>query len=487
MPKIRSLEIRNFRGISFARAEVGENGLLVEGESESGKTTHLDALRAAIAAVGVGANSIKNGEDKCEILVNTDDLAIRRVITAKGTSVTVHKDGGSKSSPQKFLNELFGTSALDPLELMRAKPKERRAIVLSALPVTVTEAQLRTWAPALPAGFDCSGHGLDVVKKAHEIFYERRTAANAKAKEATATAERLKNEAPAVVDAPSLDEAIAAFKSAERALATEEANERALADAIQRNAAAADRSAKLKAEADAIVVGDIDGLRKNAEMAAEQLRVAREQLEKANDLFGATHLQLNKATDAARQKEALGREAAALATSAGLPDVKPDVEAARAKLAAAESQGKAARARDEALKAQEAAKVAREAADLAKDEAADLDEVVKALDKAPAKLLADADAIPGLSLMGDDVAFKGVVMSELSGKQKMQVCIEIAKRLNPLSRILIVDGLEQVNKQAFVEFVHEATKDGWQLIGSRVEDGEVRYSLISNDEAAAAE
>lgn len=487
MSRIRSLEIKNFRSIGFAKADIGDGGLIVEGRSDSGKTTHLDALRAALAAVGVGANSIKLGEDKCEILVCTDDLTIRRVITAKGTSVTVSKDGGTKSSPQKFLNEIFGTSALDPLDLMLAKPKERRAIVLSALPVTVTEEQLRTWAPTLPAGFDCEGHGLDVVKRAHEIFYEQRTAANAKAKDAIATAERLKNEAPPVVEAPSLADAIAAFKAAERALANEEANERVLKEAIERNAAAAARSEKLKAEADAIVVGDIDGLRKSAEAASDALKIAREQLEKANDLFGATHFQLNRATDAARQKEALGREAAALATSAGLPDVKPDVEAARARLAAAEEQGKAARARDEAIKAQEAAKAARDAAEALDAEAKRLDGIVKALDKAPAKLLADADAIPGLSLMGDDVAIDKVVMSELSGIKKTKACIAIAKRLNAASKVLIVDGLERIDGDAMDEFVAEATKDGWQLIGSRVERGAIRYSLISNDEAAAAE
>lgn len=70
-------------------------------------------------------------------------------------------------------------------------------MILAALPVSVTIEQLREWVPTIPANFDVSGHGLEVVERVREIAYNQRTKANTAAKDARGEADRAKTAADA--------------------------------------------------------------------------------------------------------------------------------------------------------------------------------------------------------------------------------------------------------------------------------------------------
>ena len=166
--KITRIQVRNYRGISALDAEIPESGAVAKGRNGSGKTSLLKAVRAALAAQDVGPDAIRLGADKAEIVIDLGALAVRRAITAKGSTLTVKDGGATVASPQTALRELLGTSPIDPLDLFLAPPKERRARILGALPVTVTSAELRRWAPDLDEGTDCSGHGLE-VGAGHEL------------------------------------------------------------------------------------------------------------------------------------------------------------------------------------------------------------------------------------------------------------------------------------------------------------------------------
>ena len=60
----------------------------------------------------------------------------------------------------------------------------------------------------------------------------------------------------------------------------------------------------------------------------------------------------------------------------------------------------------------------------------------------------------------------------------MRFAVRLAKRANAKSKILIVDGLERLDAVHGVEFVKEATTDGWQLFATRVADGELVVEAI---------
>ena len=90
-------------------------------------------------------------------------------------------------------------------------------------------------------------------------------------------------------------------------------------------------------------------------------------------------------------------------------------------------------------------------------------------DEAPAKLLAECNGIPGLTV-GEDGALSldGYDLDRLSGMKRLRFAVEIARRLNARSKLLCVDGLEVLDGEQRAAFLEMATADGYQLIATRV-------------------
>jgi hypothetical protein len=123
----------------------------------------------------------------------------------------------------------------------------------------------------------------------------------------------------------------------------------------------------------------------------------------------------------------------------------------------------------------------------AQREAGDLDVIVKRLTTdAVSELAARTQMIPGLTFPDDedDIALDGYVFHVLSDSERIELCVELAKRLNPKGKLLRVNGLEQFDDDSLEDFVRMATRDGWQMIGTRVERGELRIVAIEPNEPA---
>jgi hypothetical protein len=134
------------------------------------------------------------------------------------------------------------------------------------------------------------------------------------------------------------------------------------------------------------------------------------------------------------------------------------------------------------------AKELEQKAQAAEAEAGRLDAIVKALtNEAPAALLAQSEGIPGLSLRDDDVLLDGISLDSLCGAEQVRFCVKVARRANAKSKVLVVDGLERLDPEQCDIFIHEATRDGWQLLATRVDRGEIVIEAIEATVDAAAE
>lgn len=510
--KLTHIKIHNFRGIETLDVAVPPAGLIASGGNARGKTTFLKAVRSALEAIDVAPDAIRIGADRADVFVNLDHVSVKRVITKKGSKVSVERDGLEASKPTTYLRELLGTTGLDPLELYLAKPKDRRALILSALPCTITVEQLRKYAPEIEDSFDVSGHGLEVLERARKFFYDERTVANKDAAEAKREAERLAEAArvaaQAVTPGPALPEAEAraALTSAERELLTLENRATEAAESERRTSAQRasveslrEQAAELEAGAgEEVETAEAEDL---IERAAEAVRILEEQLAakrhaletlrsnlaQARAKNEARGRALSKAADLRAQADtlvvALKAATVAAPAEAELSAAKQKVETSRATLDRAVQQAKALEAVAAATKATETAKACAA-------EAEELDAIVKRLtNDAPNDLLAAANAIPGLSLTDDAVLLDGKSLDALSGAEQLKFAVDIARRANTKTKILIVDGLERLDADQLDAFVKYATRDDWQLIGSLVTKGELVVAAIepTADTAAAAE
>lgn len=500
---IRRLQILNYRGVAERDITFPPGGAIAAGENGKGKTTIVRAIRAALSAQDIAPDAIREGADRAEILLDLDDINVRRLITEKTSSVTVKRGDMVAAQPQTFLRDLLGTSPLDPLDLFLLKGKERRAKVLEALPVTASLADLRKYAPELPDDFDVKGHGLEVLDRARKIFYDRRTEANRSAKEA----ERAAKEAATTAAAATPDDAdlnvpgaILAGESAKAAVVMLHQRKQDAEAAEARTASTRDRIAKMRGEAGSIIASaaileDVTALGAARDAACaevdrlvEEHRQAEKRLVAAADAYDAALRKAHEETQRQARATELRAQADELETAVAAVAAPPsEVEIAAAQTAYETALATVASAKrvEEGRLLRAKAMDANRARDLAQSEADRLDTIVKALtDDAPSALLSAANGIPGLTLDGDDVLFEGKRLDVLCGAEQIDIAVEVAKRANAKSKILIVDGLEKLDPKQMKRFVSRATADGFQLIGTRVAEGEVVIEAIEPDEDA---
>jgi len=526
--RIYRLMVRNYRGVELLDVKLPPGGVFVQGTNGGGKTSLLHAIQAALVARDVGPDAIRIGEDRAEILVDLGEVTSRRVITEKGTSLTVETSAGDrKRAPQTFLNELLGTAPLDPIELFLASPKERRAIVLGALPIALTSAHVEKWIPAWAREADeapqtiaraLSMHGLEGCALLHQFFYDRRATANrdvkaareaeARAAEAAAAAssaeaaaraelppgllftpadvidseEALRNLRARVAQAQQLDERVDRMRAQVQRLRTDAAADEALSHPVDE----APFAQRLD-EAQATCTAAEDAL-KRAQAVLDEARAALEVArEAAAKVRAANDEAQRRAARAKAGRQQADELEAAIAPGAATPTAA-DIAAAEARYAAAQQWARVSAHETAARLAAQELEAARGRTRDVEQRAGKLTTVVDALaTAAPAALIKESSAIPGLGVRGDAITLDGISIDHVSGREQLLFAVEVARRANQKARILVVDGLERVAPDMMEAFIRAATRDGYQLIASRVAAGDVVLENITIDEAAAGD
>jgi len=505
--KINRLRIKSYRGIEDLDTTLAPAGAVVSGDNAKGKTSVLRAIRAALEAKDIAPDAIRLGADRAEILLDLDDLTVRRLITPSKSDLTVKQGRARFDAPVAMLRELLG-GALDPMDLLTLKAKERRDKILAAMPVEVTIDQLRRWVPKLPESFDCSGHGLAVIERLHDTAYEKRSVANVAAKAARAEADRLAKDAPEqAMEAPDVEPFQNEYDALRTRVDTMNAQSTAATQAHDRTAGTREcieelrwKAAKKREEFPPINAKIYDDLFRAITEGEAHIATLRETLKKAEDTLALQKSNLHmldvrsKANrDANTQADSMDQQAKDLEqtladASLPAPSTEEIGEATRMRDAAqealAEAQSRVTRAAtDKAAIAK--AKAAEDDAKAKEAEAARLDGVVKALaNDAPTELLAACNGIPGLTVRGDDVLLDGKSLNALSGAEQVRLCVAIARRANAKSKILLVDGLERIGPAHREVFLREATAEGWQILATLVSEGDLVIEAIQADETA---
>lgn len=515
--RITKVVIHDWRGIKAVEYDIGPGGVVVEGTNGSGKTSFISGIRACLTGRGVDENAIRIGAEQAEIFVDHQHATVRRLLKANGgSSLKVTRDDGTtQASPQAWLNDVLGVSPLDPIDLMEEKDgAKRRAKILAAMPIAVSPAVLAQWLPpgeTVPEA-DCKGHGLDVVERVRKLVYERRTEANRvlKSAQAAVTEAGLKL-ATAEADLGAAPVRAKAVVDEELALAARaRADIEARAQLATTTNASADRTrarvADLRAEAAKLreaaqrmspspfavaerqeqriverqIVAQCD--EKIARLQAEIAKLEEDRRHAASMLAGSDaamqrmadeETESQKANDAAIEKASRADELeASIAFQA--PVRAEEIEAASTRVQALRAEleraGKAARVAE--LRAQaEAVGCVRDAAE-AKQKALDTSEKALKHD-APKALLAASGGVPGLTVDGDVIRLDGIALDTLSGAEQLRFCVDVARRMNAKSKLLVIDKLEAVAPDQLADFIAHATAGGYQLIATRVSEGPI--------------
>ncbi|HEY1956011.1 MAG TPA: hypothetical protein VGH28_10365 [Polyangiaceae bacterium] len=501
--QITHLRIKNYRAIEALDVKIPPKGAIVKGGNARGKTTVLRAVRAALLARDIGPDAIREGADRAEILVDVDDprFRARRTITENGSTLSVETSSQDvKKKPQTYLAELLGTAPLDPLDLFLAKPAERKKMVLAAMPARVTDEDVARWLPdfareLIPSHIlELLGamHGVDACATLHKILFEARREANASTKDAENRVgvlekdqvEKFGGVEPSAVTAAAaaaeLEQARAQWTQldSKKKRAIEQSGKFASAreqiEQIRGRAALRREAAKDRPPEDEIIA------------AGETVKRLRAELAGAETALSSFVKRREAAQLATADASELDEQAAGLErTLAAAVETAPSEE----EIETAKQRGITARSAHERAVAHERAEAARAELVKATEEASQRAERAKALTEivdrlrvdAPRELLERSDAIPGLGVAGDELTLDGKVIDAVSGKEQMMFAVEVARRANAKAKFLVVDGLERLDADALPLFVEMATRDGFQLLATKVEGREMLVDVLETD------
>lgn len=437
--KIAHLKISNILGIEQLEFDAGQFNE-VSGPNGVGKTSVLEAIKAALGE-GHDATLLRKGAEQGEVVIVLDDgTAIRKRVKAATSDSAVRQDGKLMSAPGRIIKSLVDRLSVNPVDFLRATKADRSRVLMESMPIKVSRDRIHkiTGLDVIDAE---ERHGLTVLDMVRKEIYDARTGTNRAVNDKTVTIEQMQAAMPEAPGGVEGDE-----------------------DALR---------AKLQADVDAA--------------AAEKVRVNS----KLSGLREAMHSEcdgirakMEAEADALQAQIVAVREAAAQA-----------MDAERAKFveqdqkAAAYWNNYAAKAADrqrpllDAIAAiaanRDAAVKRRVAQETIATMTAELETLVSVQAKQN-KTLSDLDAyklelmaslpIPGVEVVDGEIRRDGVPFDRLNTAQQVGIAVEIAKLRAGKLGVVCVDGIELLNSQAYEAFREQAIHSGLQLFVSRVTD-----------------
>lgn len=175
---------KNVMGISHVEISPTGNITQIVGPNDNSKTTILEAIKTTFEGTTDGS-IVKHGEGEAEFFVEIPGYSIRRIIKPDGKqTLTVRDDNDFKvPSPQEFINTIIDRSGFNPMECL--EPKKRNDAILKAIDLKVTSeiiaSRIKVDIESLPK-FDYTKHGLKVIDEAYAYYDKRRTEVNRDAK-----------------------------------------------------------------------------------------------------------------------------------------------------------------------------------------------------------------------------------------------------------------------------------------------------------------
>lgn len=497
--KITKLEVNNFIGITEAAIEP-KKMTVIRGKNGQGKTSWVEAIKAALR--GAGADKIRVGASKSEIFIATDEIEVRRRITAAGSTVTVKKDGVTISKPQAYLDGIIGDFSFEPVRFFLMSPKEQTEYLLKAIPVKATLEQLKTWTRGLLSALDgfLPLHGLEAISLAEKTLYDLRAADNARVKTLESAITELENTIPAgakdfnPADMQAVMEQISAAKQQEQEYTriTGEIEscgilEKELTEELTDvNSKMDDKSAHLSS-----VTQTAAGI---VEIAISPLEAKREAAAKA---LAAVDLEISQALSNNQRKADSNTKISYLKES--IADLVKFQDSAKAKLLKNKADRAAYEAKlskmesvnvtplneqlDAMKKAQEYQRDLDRLSDMFKElktvkkSAEDRDKAVKTLQTvAPAEMLKAAKMpVDGLAYSAGQFTLHGVPIQNLSTSEKARLAVAVTKQLNsgyPI-KVICLDGFESLDTETQTAFMEEAAHDDFQYFVTCVGDSDM--------------
>lgn len=460
--KVLKIAIKNILGLESMEIQPGSVTQIM-GENGSGKTSCLDAIRAALGS-GHDATLLRQGATEGEVVLLLEDgTEIKRRITEEKSDLqVVHPTFGKISKPAAYIKKLADALSLNPVQFLTAPKKDRVDQLLQAIPMQVTADQL-SFVPSMAlTGVSLDDHALTVIEKIRKAIYDLRTGVNRAEKEKRATARQMSETLPAGLDgggdwSNELEKALDNERqlNASAKIIVGKIREQYSKDSNEAKAARDKRINELLEERDS----EIEKLRLDFERAVEKLR---DDTEIAVNICSKDCDETISESKAEHDKKMADAQA----------DYEPKIQAIKERI------GHAKAMVEQHAKAESTREFI---AQLTKDadgldaESSKLTNALGRLEVLKASLL-EKLPIPGLEVKDGDIFVGGIAFDRVNESKRIRLAIEIAKLRAGSLGLVAVDGLERMDPKTFAAFKKEAAKSNLQFVISRVAEGPLQIS-----------
>ena len=431
--KIINLQAENFKKIKAVEIVPTSNVIEITGKCEQGKTSILDAIKAALCGEKF-EQPVRDGAEKGKVVINLGDKIVTRTFTPSGGSLKVESTDGAKyPSPQALLDKLVGKIAFNPLEFARADSKKQVDMLLKVVDICVDAKKLQDVSGVV---VETMPNPLDMLNTAYKTIFENRTDINRDLDKA----KKILNALPDVPETKPV-------------LLTELVAEKERLQQINK---------------------DNDSKREALERQTLYVIEAQEEIDEVDKQIRQLFEQKEKFLAELQAKEKIRDKMAD--ECAELKD--EDLANIDSKIAKADETNELARKFELRLEKQ------KEASKHQEDSEA-LTAKLEAIKQYKTEIINNAKfPVPGLDFAHGGVTFNGVPFSQASTAQKMRVGIAIGMAANPELRVIMLDGYESLDS-AQREIVEKmAAENDFQVwttavdssgtVGLYIEDGEIK-------------
>lgn len=480
--RISMLNLKKCLGVKELEFKPGQI-TLIEGEEGQGKTSILESIQRFFwnksERSGTFVYSDEDGTaEKAEIYIDLDDgTSMKKYINKenKVTTTGIEKDGMSPKNPETFLKSLVNERQLNPISLIHMEDKELTDLILSLIPIKITEADVTEWLLESPPFIDYEKHGLQVCKDVEKLYFEKRTEVNRRVKDLEGEIKSDLAKLPEGYDA----ETWRSVSLAEKYEVIKEANESN--KQIEQHQAKVDGLALV-----------IEGLRNQAkakiadikQKSADDKKTTEDEITKLKQQINILEGKLSQADAVCAEKVKTTTEHYKSLAETAEKDAEKSKEHLKTNkptdIEPLEVAHKEAEVMKSYIRTADDLKVKQNELVTKKSEAEKLTDKIEYMRTKPQMLLANATMpVEGITVDNQgNVLINNRPIINLSGGERIKFVMSIVRATAGALKIILIDGFERLSPKGQKQFIDECSGDGFQYIITKVTEGNLKITAI---------
>ncbi|MBA7541981.1 hypothetical protein ES705_34297 [subsurface metagenome] len=401
----------------------------------------------------------------CKHVELDDGTKIDKKVKPDGdTRSKVIKEGVILPKPESMLKSLVGEYAFNPIDFIGKTDKEQTEILLSLIPMRITEDQLREWTGEVPL-VNLDNHAIKILEYlAEKYFYDKRTIANTELKDVTNQIDSLRTQLPDNYD-PNKWKDVDLYSLHEKVRAAQDHNQRISEaqkftgefDIKQMNINQRyDLEKKNRIELDSLRVSEIEN--EMARLKEELASIKGKQSEALGQIELSREADLKSLDETMKER----KDFLSISKIAPIDDLLAEAKRTEEMKSYLNISGNLKKLeKDQSIKEKEAKR---------------LDKLVSFLRKKPAELLSKIKLpIKGLGINEEmQVSIDDLPIANLSTSRQITLAIEIARATSGELKLICIDRFETLDADRRKILFDEISKDDFQYFISEVLEGDLK-------------